>query len=845
MPPKTRNSASSASSSSSSSSSDSSSSSSSGSDSSSDSDSSQHSKKSAKSQPNKSPGRAAAPSSAEKAKKKASDKNKKSGFVVNKQARAVEEDEIPNKSKKSSKKAPPPAPKVVPKKSATAKTISKGSTSAPAKSKKYIDTESESEVDDSMSFSMTKLTQKEQKSKKEKEKKSTKSPKEKPKSSGQKPGAPGSKASSSAKAASMFSGSGSEDTDTSLIRDLSGSRSKSKKSPSPPTLLPQKSKVKGSKTSHQQPVKVPPSSKKPPAKKSNLSKESSSVPRRTRNSSVESVESNESLDSDSETEEKKSSKKAPATSSSSKKSGGAGAGSSAVSSPKASTKVERPTTRKQTRGAAPLRKSAFVTGRKPDGASSESESEAEDGAGKSPGKKVTSTPHPKSRQPRPSYPPLENRKCPVPGCDSQGHLSGKLERHFTHDACPTFHNTTAKACRDMVKEWDRRDASRRKALSQLQTKSPLPHASSEQKAYLEKVKEERLVKEELMSQDEEEEIPVTEREMNLKGLTSNWDLDMFREAQARASKVIEEQLKGLPDVKGTKYMEMGRHQMEVWYQSPYPEEYTVLPKIYICEFCLKYMKASSVMKRHAQKCVWKHPPGDEIYRKDKLSVFEVCGKKYKQYCQNLCLIAKSFLDHKTLYYDVEPFLFYVMTAADSDGCHIVGYFSKEKNSFLNYNVSCILTLPPYQRKGYGRLLIDFSYLLSKNEGKIGSPEKPLSDLGLISYRAYWKDILLYYLCNYPEKEISVKAISEEMGIQAYDIVSTLQYLGMIKYWRGKHVILRKEDVIADYMGRVRSRPRDKEISPAHLKWKPYEPTAKEKRQAEQIKKKQEERQKGR
>ena len=27
--------------------------------------------------------------------------------------------------------------------------------------------------------------------------------------------------------------------------------------------------------------------------------------------------------------------------------------------------------------------------------------------------------------------------------------------------------------------------------------------------------------------------------------------------------VIEEQLKGLPDVKGTKYMEMGRHQMEV------------------------------------------------------------------------------------------------------------------------------------------------------------------------------------------------------------------------------------------------------------------------------------------
>lgn len=49
------------------------------------------------------------------------------------------------------------------------------------------------------------------------------------------------------------------------------------------------------------------------------------------------------------------------------------------------------------------------------------------------------------------------------------------------------------------------------------------------------------------------------------------------------------------------------------------------------------------------------------------------------YCQNLCLLAKLFLDHKTLYYDVEPFLFYVMTEADNTGCHLVGYFSKVKD----------------------------------------------------------------------------------------------------------------------------------------------------------------------
>ena len=59
-----------------------------------------------------------------------------------------------------------------------------------------------------------------------------------------------------------------------------------------------------------------------------------------------------------------------------------------------------------------------------------------------------------------------------------------------------------------------------------------------------------------------------------------------------------------------------------------------------------------------------------------ISVFEVNGSDHKVYCQNLCLMAKLFLDHKTLYFDVEPFLFYILTEVDKKGCHIVGYFSK-------------------------------------------------------------------------------------------------------------------------------------------------------------------------
>lgn len=86
----------------------------------------------------------------------------------------------------------------------------------------------------------------------------------------------------------------------------------------------------------------------------------------------------------------------------------------------------------------------------------------------------------------------------------------------------------------------------------------------------------------------------------------------------------------------------------------------------------------------------RHPPGDEIYREGNISIFEVDGRKNKIYCQNLCLLAKMFLDHKTLYYDVEPFLFYVMTESNELGCHFVGYFSKVKSGNHDVVVEQIL-----------------------------------------------------------------------------------------------------------------------------------------------------------
>lgn len=39
-------------------------------------------------------------------------------------------------------------------------------------------------------------------------------------------------------------------------------------------------------------------------------------------------------------------------------------------------------------------------------------------------------------------------------------------------------------------------------------------------------------------------------------------------------------------------------------------------------------------------------------------------------------MAKLFLENKTLYFDVEPFLFYVLIQWDQKGAHMLGYFSK-------------------------------------------------------------------------------------------------------------------------------------------------------------------------
>jgi histone acetyltransferase MYST1 len=287
---------------------------------------------------------------------------------------------------------------------------------------------------------------------------------------------------------------------------------------------------------------------------------------------------------------------------------------------------------------------------------------------------------------------------------------------------------------------------------------------------------------------------------------------------------LEKEHEEITKVKNIEKIYMGGWLVESWYYSPYPADYSEASILYICEYCLKYCKHARTFSHHRSTCDKRRPPGTEIYRRDRVSVYEVDGKEARVYCQNLCLLAKLFLDHKTLYYDTDPFLFYVVCQVDEYGSHLVGYFSKEKVSAEDYNLACILAFPQYQKMGYGKFIISLSYEITKRERKTGSPEKPLSDLGKISYRSYWTHVLMHLLSGSSSsgsstrpQDLTIQNMSEVTGIKTEDIISTLQSLDMIKCWKGQHVVYVKQDILEDYM---KQNKQFRLCDPKYLKWEP-------------------------
>ena len=267
---------------------------------------------------------------------------------------------------------------------------------------------------------------------------------------------------------------------------------------------------------------------------------------------------------------------------------------------------------------------------------------------------------------------------------------------------------------------------------------------------------------------------------------------------------------------------MGNYRCCTWYFSPFPEEYHNEKTLYFCEFCLNFYVKKDELERHLKtNCLLRHPPGNEIYRDDKISMFEVDGKTESIYCENLSYLSKLFLDHKTLAWDVDPFLFYILTEYDKYGYHFVGYFSKEKDSPQGWNLSCILTLPFHQRKGYGKFLIEFSYLLSKREQKYGSPERPLSDLGYSTYFAYWTQKICETLRKWEGNAITINDIAEETHIKQKDIHNVMSDLHLLAYDNGSYIVIADKKILDEL--EKRTGKKGYPLDPDKLIWTPYKP----------------------
>mmetsp|Transcript_19868 Transcript_19868/g.24250 ORF Transcript_19868/g.24250 Transcript_19868/m.24250 type:complete len:108 (+) Transcript_19868:173-496(+) len=88
----------------------------------------------------------------------------------------------------------------------------------------------------------------------------------------------------------------------------------------------------------------------------------------------------------------------------------------------------------------------------------------------------------------------------------------------------------------------------------------------------------------------------------------------------------------------------------------------------------------------------------------------------------------------------------------------------------------------------------------KKKKRVGSPEKPLSDLGQVSYRSFWARALLEALqtpAALQQDKLSLIDLACITSIKIEDIILTLNYLGIIKYVGGQHCIYATPEIVTE------------------------------------------------
>jgi histone acetyltransferase MYST1 len=278
-------------------------------------------------------------------------------------------------------------------------------------------------------------------------------------------------------------------------------------------------------------------------------------------------------------------------------------------------------------------------------------------------------------------------------------------------------------------------------------------------------------------------------------------------------------------VRNIERITIGGRTIPTWYYSPYPPPFHGMDHLFICDRCLRYFPTEKDLTNHAADEMEQRPPGREIYRKGDISIFELYGQAQKITCQCMCLLSKLFLDHKTLFYDVEGFVFYILCHCDHDGAHVAAYFSRELASDDSNILACIVVLPPYQKNGYGRLLISLSYEIAKRQRVIGGPERPLSDLGRRAFRSYWRETLLDLLRARAKAIQSLDELEKITSIQTDDIVDVLRDIQCVVYVKGEYELSINKEALATAISSLDATKRRSVIDPLFLIWMPTEDDA--------------------
>lgn len=156
----------------------------------------------------------------------------------------------------------------------------------------------------------------------------------------------------------------------------------------------------------------------------------------------------------------------------------------------------------------------------------------------------------------------------------------------------------------------------------------------------------------------------------------------FKEIFEDLRKKTEDRLKAVSEAKGPvpKFIHTNKFKIKTLYSGLFPEALQTPSDLYICDLCLQGFLQKYQFDDHMDRCEVLSPPGKEIYRDDEynISVFEVDSLKDPSYCKILCAWARCYIDHKALWQDIEPFLFYVLVRRDGNNKknRFVGYFSK-------------------------------------------------------------------------------------------------------------------------------------------------------------------------